>query len=41
MGLATVRSIVESHGGKIDVENAKGGGAHFHFWLPANEKAPA
>jgi two-component system sensor kinase FixL len=36
MGLAIVRSIVESHGGKIDVENAKGGGAKFYFTLPAS-----
>ena len=36
MGLAIVRSIVESHGGRIDVENANGGGAKFYFTLPAN-----
>jgi len=34
MGLAIVRSIVESHGGKITVENADGGGATFRFTLP-------
>jgi len=34
MGLAIVRSIIESHGGKIDVENANGSGACFYFTLP-------
>jgi two-component system sensor kinase FixL len=37
MGLAIVRSIVESHGGTITIENADGGGARFGFVLPANE----
>ncbi len=36
MGLAIVRSIVESHGGTITIENADGGGAKFEFVLPAN-----
>jgi PAS domain S-box-containing protein len=35
MGLAIVRSIVESHGGTIQGENVEGGGARFHFTLPA------
>jgi PAS domain S-box-containing protein len=34
MGLAIVRSIVESHGGAIAAENADGGGARFYFTLP-------
>jgi PAS domain S-box-containing protein len=33
MGLAIVRSIVESHGGMIVAENADGGGARFCFTL--------
>jgi PAS domain S-box-containing protein len=36
MGLAIVRSIIESHGGTIAVENADGGGARFEFVLPVN-----
>jgi PAS domain S-box-containing protein len=36
MGLAIVRSIVESHSGTIAVENIEGGGARFHFTLPIN-----
>jgi C4-dicarboxylate-specific signal transduction histidine kinase len=36
MGLAIVRSIIESHGGVIEAENASGGGAVFHFTLSAH-----
>src|SRR6266404_2903873 len=36
MGLAIVRSIVESHGGTITAENADGGGTRFEFILPVN-----
>ncbi len=38
MGLAIVRSIVESHGGKIHAENAADGGACFYFTLPVTKK---
>jgi PAS domain S-box-containing protein len=36
MGLAIVRSILESHAGTIVAENVEGGGARFHFTLLAN-----
>jgi PAS domain S-box-containing protein len=36
MGLAIVRSIVESHGGTITAENADGGGTQFEFVLPVS-----
>ena len=39
MGLAIVRSIVESHGGTIAAENAEGGGARFYFALPAKPES--
>jgi PAS domain S-box-containing protein len=35
MGLTIVRSIIETHGGKISAENAPNGGARFFFHLPA------
>jgi C4-dicarboxylate-specific signal transduction histidine kinase len=40
MGLAIVRSIVESHGGKIEAENVEGGGACFYFILPISREIP-
>ncbi len=39
MGLGIVRSIVESHAGTVTVENVAGGGARFHFTLPASAAA--
>ena len=41
IGLAIVRSIIQSHGGTIVAENANGGGARFYFTLPASAKTSA
>ena len=41
MGLAIVRSIVESHGGTVGGENVEGGGAQFQFVLPVSAALPA
>jgi two-component system sensor histidine kinase MprB len=35
LGLAIVRQIAETHGGRVDVEEANGGGARFRLSLPA------
>jgi C4-dicarboxylate-specific signal transduction histidine kinase len=40
IGLAIVRSIIESHGGKVEAENVEGGGARFAFILSASQKSP-
>jgi two-component system, LuxR family, sensor kinase FixL len=40
MGLAIVRSIVESHGGVIEAKNAEDGGACFHFTVSTEATAP-
>ena len=41
MGLGIVRSIVESHAGTVTAENVEGGGARFHFTLPASPASAA
>lgn len=35
IGLSLVAPFVELHGGRVWVEEATGGGAAFHVWLPA------
>jgi len=40
MGLTIVRSIIETHGGKITAENAPDRGARFIFHLPAVRRDP-
>jgi signal transduction histidine kinase len=35
LGLATVREIVEEHGGTIEVRSAVGAGTRFDIWLPS------
>jgi two-component system sensor histidine kinase MprB len=36
LGLAIVRQIAENHGGRVDVEEAEGGGARFRLVLVAS-----
>jgi CheY-like chemotaxis protein len=39
-GLATLREIVQEHGGAIDVSSRKGAGSRFEVWLPRVEAEP-
>jgi PAS domain S-box-containing protein len=39
LGLATCYSIINRHGGAIDVESEPGKGSTFHIYLPAAEKS--
>jgi signal transduction histidine kinase len=41
LGLSLARSIVELHGGSIEVEEMTGGGAGFHIWLPTADTGTA
>jgi signal transduction histidine kinase/DNA-binding response OmpR family regulator len=39
LGLAITRSLVELHGGRLDLESEPGAGSCFHFTLPAAQAA--
>ena len=41
LGLAVVRRVTESHGGKVSVSDRPGGGTIFRVWLPATPKSRA
>lgn len=41
LGLSLSRSIVEAHGGRLQAEDAPGGGAIFRFTLPIAQDQPA
>jgi nitrogen fixation/metabolism regulation signal transduction histidine kinase len=41
LGLAIVKKIVEEHGGRIEAENARGGGARVRILLPLDDAARA
>jgi PAS domain S-box-containing protein len=40
LGLATVKSVVERHGGQVFVESRVGHGSSFYFTLPKSKKDP-
>jgi len=39
LGLAIVWKIIEDHRGRLDMEDAPGGGAKVSFWFPMAEKS--
>jgi signal transduction histidine kinase len=39
LGLSTVQSVVQAHGGRVTVESAVGQGATFRVWLPSADPA--
>ena len=39
LGLAIVKKIVEEHGGRIEAENRRSGGARVRVTLPADDRA--
>jgi nitrogen fixation/metabolism regulation signal transduction histidine kinase len=41
LGLAIVKKIVEEHGGRIEAENLRGGGARVHIVLPLDDPGRA
>ncbi|MEE2940677.1 MAG: HAMP domain-containing sensor histidine kinase [Planctomycetota bacterium] len=40
LGLATVKRIVEMHGGEIGVMSEEGRGTRFHLWIPLMQEIP-
>jgi two-component system sensor kinase FixL len=40
LGLSISRSIIEAHGGRIQAENNRDGGATLRFFLPVPQPAP-
>ncbi len=41
LGLSVVNSIVENHGGRLEIESKKGAGTTVHFLLPAAKGVPS
>jgi nitrogen fixation/metabolism regulation signal transduction histidine kinase len=37
LGLAIVKKIIEEHGGRIEADNPRGGGARVRIWIPVGE----